>query len=177
MKLTWFGSTTLRIHIGGQILVMDAGAAPAGIDAAELVSGADGQFESRGDGLPEVDAARWKPRRSARLVDEGSDPEAVAVFRVGRGAALVDAAGEPPVLLVTDELPVLGRWAGEAVVVLLGDGAALAGLGGALLEASAPKLLVLGGGEADIDMAVAALRDRLDGAGLVALEPSMALEV
>jgi hypothetical protein len=79
--------------------------------------------------------------------------------------------------LVTDELPVLGRWAGDAVVVLLGDGAALTRLGGALLEASPPKLLVLGGSEADVDVAVAALRDRLDGTGLVALEPSMALEV
>ena len=96
MKLTWFGGTTLRIHIGGQILVMDAGAAPAGIDAVELVSGADAQFESRGDGVPGVDAARWKPRRPARLLDEGSDPETVAVFRAGQGATLVDAVGEPP---------------------------------------------------------------------------------
>ena len=177
MKLTWFGGTTLRIHIGGQILVMDAGAMPAGIDAVELVSGADAQFESRGDDVPAVDAAIWKPRRPARLLDEGSDPETVAVFRAGQGATLVDAVGEPPLLLVTDALPVLGRWAGDAVVVLLGDGAALTGLGLGLLEASAPKLLVLGGSEADVDVAVAALRDRLDGTGLVALEPSMALEV
>lgn len=177
MKLTWFGGTTLRIHIGGQILVMDAGSAPVGIDAAELVSGADVQFESRGDDLAAVDAASWKVRRPGRLLDEGTAPEAVAVFRVGQGAALVDAVGEPPLLLVTDGLPVLGRWAGDAVVVLLGDGGALTALGRALLEASPPKLLVLGGAEGDIDLAVAALRDRLDGTGLMALEPAMALEV
>lgn len=177
MKLTWFGGTTLRIHIGGQILVMDAGAAPEGIDAAELVSGADMQFESRGSGLADVDAAGWKPRRPARLVDEGKVPEVIAALRAGQGAILVDAVGEPPLLLVTDALPVLGRWAGDAVVVLLGDGERIAALGQALLEVSPPKLLVLGGKESDVDMAVAALRDQLDGTGLMALEPAMALEV
>ncbi|GLQ09554.1 hypothetical protein GCM10007913_14860 [Devosia yakushimensis] len=177
MKLTWFGGTTLRIHIGGQILVMDAGAAPEGIDAAELVSGADMQFESHGNGLADVDAAGWKPRRPARLLDEGKAPEVIAALRAGQGAVLVDAVGEPPLLLVTDTLPVLGRWADDAVVVLLGDGERIAALGQALLEASPPKLLVLGGKESDVDMAVAALRDRLDGTGLMALEPAMALEV
>ncbi|UXN72833.1 hypothetical protein N8D56_17050 [Devosia sp. A8/3-2] len=158
-------------------MVMDAGAAPGESMRPSWCPERIGSSESRRDDLPEVDAARWKPRRPARLVDEGTGPEAVAVFRVGPGATLVDAVGEPPLLLVTDELPVLGRWAGDAVVVLLGDGAKLSGLGGTLLEASAPKLLVLGGSEADIDMAVAALRDQLDGTGLVALEPAMALEV
>lgn len=177
MKLTWFGGTTLRIHIGGRILVMDAGAAPAGIDAAELVSGADLQFESQGGQLADVEAAKWRPRRPARLVDEGDGPEDIAVFRAGQGASLVDAVGEPPLLLVTDILPVLGRWAADAVVVLLGDGDRLVRLGRALLEAAPPRLLVLGGAEADIDMAVAALRDQLDGTGLMALEPAMALEV
>lgn len=177
MKLTWFGGSTLRIHIGGQILVMDAGAAPVGIDAAELVSGADAQFESHGDGVLAVDAARWKPRRPARLIDEQTEPAAVKILRAGQGAMLVDAVGEPPLLLVTDLLPALGRWASDAVIVVLGDGATLAKLSQALIEASPPKLLVLGGYEADIDMAVAALRDQLDGTGLMALEPAMALEV
>lgn len=41
MKLTWFGGTTIRIYIGGQIFVVDPQLAPDDIDRAEAVSGAD----------------------------------------------------------------------------------------------------------------------------------------
>jgi len=41
MKLTWFGGTTLRVYVGGEIVVIDAGGAADGIDHGELVAGAN----------------------------------------------------------------------------------------------------------------------------------------
>jgi hypothetical protein len=177
MKLTWFGGTTVRIHIGGAILVVDAAGAPDGIDAAELVSGADVVIARFGAALPEVDAARWKPRKVPRLLDEGDSLPEVEAWAAGQGAVLVEAVGEPPLLLVAGSVPALGRWAEDAVVLLFGDGASLAGLGEAVLDDMPPRLLALAGDEAAIDVAIPALRDRLDGTGLVALEAGMALEI
>lgn len=177
MKLTWFGGTTVRIHIGGAILVVDAEGAPGGIDAAELVSGADVVIERFGAGLPEVDTARWKPRKAPRLLDEGEEPPAVEAWAAGPGAVLVEAVGEPPLLLVAGGVPALGRWADGAVVALFGDGAGLVARGEAVLDDVPPRLLALAGNEAAIDAAIPALRDRLDGTGLVALEAGMALEI
>jgi hypothetical protein len=177
MKLTWFGGTTIRVHIGGAILVVDAEGAPGGIDAAELVSGADVVIGGFGAELRSVDAARWKPRRPPRLLDEGAELPAVEAWLAGPGAVLVDAVGEPPLLLVAGDLPVLGRWADGAVVVLFGDGAVLERLGGVVLDEAPPRLLALAGDEAAMDVAIPALRDRLDGTGLVALEAGMALEI
>jgi hypothetical protein len=177
MKLTWFGGTTIRVHIGGAILVVDAEGAPGGIDAAELVSGADLVIAGFGKGLPSVDAARWKPRRPPRLLDEGTELPAGEAWLAGPGAVLVDAVAEPPLLLVAGDLPGLGRWADGAVVVLFGDGAVLERLGGVVLDDAPPRLLALAGNEAAMDVAIPALRDRLDGTGLVALEAGMALEI
>lgn len=177
MKLTWFGGTTIRIHIGGAILVVDPAGAPGGIDAAELVSGADVVIERFGAGLPEIDPARWKPRKVPRLLDEGEDLPTVEAWAAGPGAVLVEAIGEAPLLLVAGGVPALGRWADGAVVALFGDGAGLVVRGGAVLDDMPPRLLALAGDEAAIDMAIPALRDRLDGTGLVALEAGMALEV
>ncbi len=177
MKLTWFGGTTIRIHIGGAILVVDAAGAPDGIDAAELVSGADVVIESFGAELVGVDTVQWKPRRPPRLLDAGEELPVVDAWAAGPGAVLVDAVGEPPLLLLAGEVPALGRWADEAVMVLLGDGAGLVRRGGAVLDDAPPRLLALAGDEAAIDVAIPALRDRLDGTGLVALEAGMALEV
>ncbi|MCS6762366.1 MAG: hypothetical protein MO846_10665 [Candidatus Devosia symbiotica] len=56
MKLIWFGGTMVRIHIGGVILVLD----PAGIDGAELVSGADIVVSDCGAALLPVDTAVWR---------------------------------------------------------------------------------------------------------------------
>ena len=177
MKLTWFGGTTVRIHIGGAILVVDAAGAPAGIDTAELVSGANAVIAEFGAELPVVDMAQWKPRRAPRLLDEGEGLPAVEAWAAGVGAVLVDAVGEAPLLLVAGSVPALGRWAESAVVLLFGDGASLAGLGEAVLDDMPPRLLALAGNEAAIEVAIPALRDRLDGTGLVALEAGMALEV
>jgi len=177
MKLTWFGGTTIRVHIGGVILVVDPAGAPVGIDRTELVSGADRVFNLDGDGMPSGDAATWKPRRAGRLLDEDGTPPQVLVWAFGGGSVLVDAVDERPLLLVGQDVPKLGRWGSEAVIVLFGDGAQLAGQGMALLEVHAPKAIALAGDEDAIDFAIDALREKLDGTGLFYLEPGMALEI
>lgn len=177
MKLTWFGGTTIRIHIGGAILVLDPQSAPQAIDAAELVSGADQVITAFGAQLDGIDGATWKPRKVPRLLDEGDAPAPVDAWSAGSGVVLIDAIGEAPLLLVSGSMPVLGRWAETAVVVLFGDGAALVTLGTQVLAGRAPRLLALAGNEAAVDLAIEALRDRLDGTGLVALEAGLALEV
>lgn len=177
MKLTWFGGTTIRIHIGGAILVVDPAGAPTGIDAAELVSGADMVICGFGTDLATIDTGRWKPRKPPRLLDESEVPPSVEAWSAGSGAVLVDAVGEPPLLLVAGKVPALGRWTESAVVALFGDGAAMAQLGQAVLDDTPPRLLALAGNEAAIDTAIAALRDRLDGTGLVSLEAGLALEI
>ena len=169
MKLTWFGGTTLRIYIGGSILVSDP-AGMSGVAPEELVAGADVRF-SLSDIGPEVDLVRWQPRRPGALLDEVA-PTEVRLHRAGEGAVLVDAVGEPPLLLVTGGVPRAGRWSRDAVVVAFGQQAAEAAL-----EQSGPRLIALATDEAELDAAFAALRDRLDGTALVALEPGLALEV
>ena len=177
MKLTWFGGTTVRIHIGGAILVVDTGGAPAGIDKAELVSGADVVVDAFGAGLPVVDVATWRPRKLPRMLDEGEELSKVDAWSVGPGAMLVEAVGEPPLLLLAGDVPPLGRWADSAIVALFGDGEALSRVGLAVLADTPPRLIALAGNETAVDLAIPALRDALDGAGLVALEAGMALEI
>ncbi|MGB3335753.1 MAG: hypothetical protein WBA73_01095 [Devosia sp.] len=177
MKLTWFGGTTIRIHIGGVILVLDPTSTPAGIDAAELVSGADTVIAGFGTELPTLDVTRWKPRKPPRLLDEAEVAPPVEAWSAGTGAVLIDAVDEPPLLLVAGDVPPLGRWAEGAVVTLFGDGAALVRLAETALDDTPPRLLALAGDEAAIDTAIAALRNRLDGTGLVSLEAGLALEI
>ncbi|WP_127753174.1 hypothetical protein [Devosia sp. 1566] len=176
MKLTWFGGTTLRIHIGGLILVADAGVAPAGIDAAELVSGADRVFglAAAEDCLPQVDLALWKPRR-IRPLDAG--PVEATILRAGAGLVLVHVDGERPLLLVAGELLPFGRWLGDAVVVLFGSAGQLVANGRNLLERQPPRLLALAAADAELDQAIPALRAHLDDTALVALESRLGLEL
>jgi hypothetical protein len=177
MKLTWFGGTTVRIHIGGAILVVDAEGAPDGIDKAELVSGADMVVDGFGAGLPAIDTVSWRPRKLPRMLDEGTELPKVEAWSAGRGVMLVEAVGEPPLLLLAGDVPTLRRWADGAVVALFGEGAALSRTGLAVLADTPPRLIALAGDEAAVDLAILALRDALDGAGLVALEAGMALEI
>ena len=177
MKLTWFGGTTIRVHIGGAILVVDAESAPAWIDRTELESGADYVVAGFGATLPKVDPAQWKPRKPARLLDEGTDLPPVEVWKAGEGVLLVDAAGELPLLMVRGEVPPLARWAEAALIVLFGDGAALGRLGLAVLKQQPARLLALAGDEASVDTAIGTLREGLDGTGLVSLEAGLALEI
>ena len=177
MKLTWFGGTKIRIHIGGAIVVVDPAGAPNGIDAAELVSGADTVIAGFGAALPTIETSSWRPRKPPRLLDEGDTPPPVEAWSAGVGALLMDAIGEPSLLLVSGQAPPLGRWAETAVVALFGPADRLVALGNAILGGTPPRLLALAGDEAAIDAAIAALRDRLDQTGLVSLEAGLALEI
>lgn len=172
MKLTWFGGTTLRIHIGGKVLVVDP-VARDGVDPDELVSGADVTFtlEEAGEA---VDPVLWQPRRQAAMLDAEDVPE-VIVHGLAEGGALIAAAGEPPLLLLETPLKKAGRWAHDAVVVVLGDGARA--LAAASLEAFGPKFIALAADETVVDATFAELSERLAGTGLVALEPGLALEL
>ncbi|MHB1102149.1 MAG: hypothetical protein ACYC0C_05095 [Devosia sp.] len=177
MKLTWFAGTTIRIHIGGMILVADADRAPGFVDRNELVSGADRLFALAGDSLPPADPARWRPRPFTRIVDDAVHLRDVVLHRIGEAAVLVDAAGEPPVVLVAGGAPpVFGRWADGAVVALFGTGDTMVANGIGLLAAARPRLLALAAEETAVDFAISALLDQLDGAALVSLEPGLALE-
>jgi len=177
MKLTWFGGTTIRIHIGGAILVIDPQGAPAGIATAELVSGADSIIEGFGVDLEEVDLVTWKPRKVPRLLDEGDSLPLVQAWSADRGAILIEAVGEPPLLLVSLDIPTVGRWTEHAVVVVFGDANELRARGGHVVGQFGARLLALAGNEAAVDEAIPALRDSLDETGLVALEAGLALEV
>lgn len=180
MKLTWFAGTTIRIHVGGQILVADADHAPAFIDRHELVSGADRVFALAGDAanLPLLDPAKWRPRVLPKIIDETAPPQEVVLHRIGEGAVLIDATGEPPVVLAAgSRQPAFGRWADGAVAVLFGNGDAMLTNGLLLLDVARPRLVALAADEPALDAAIAALREHLDGAALVAMEPGLALEV
>ncbi|MHA6299200.1 hypothetical protein [Devosia sp. CAU 1758] len=173
MKITWFGGTTFRIQIGGQILVIDAQSAPEGIDRNELVSGAD-HVVTLGDRHSEADAADWKRRPAERLLDEGDSQRPVQFWSVGRTGLLIDGDDDMPLLLLGSGNPALGRWAEKAVIILAGE--QLAGRGTALLGGDRPRLMALAGSEAEIGAAIDAVRDLLDGTALLALEPGLAVE-
>jgi hypothetical protein len=171
LKLTWFSGSTIRIHIGGRILIADP-VGIAGVDRGELTSGADVTFFID-DAGPAVDPALWRPSRVGAMIAEAELPE-VLVHGI-EGGALVAAAGEPPLVLLKRGMPRAGRWVRDAVVVVFGDDADA--LATQVLEENGPHLIALGARDAAIERAVAALRDRLGDTLLVALEPGMALEI
>jgi hypothetical protein len=176
MKLTWFGGTTMRIHIGGKILVLDADGAPAGIDRTELVSGADIVLALAG--LADIDAvepASWTPRKAGALIDEVEAPE-VLVHRLGP-SLVVDAVGERPLLLATHEVERMGRWTWGAVVVVVGAPEALPDIAANVLERLGPKLIAVAGPDTAVDQVILRIQNRLDGTGFMALEAGLALEV
>lgn len=173
MKLTWFGDNTFRIHAAGAIVVVEGEGALPGVDRAELVGGADlivAFAEAVGGANGD-----WKPRAPLGMLEVDEAMRQPEVVGLGQGALVVDADGEAPLVLAREEFAAAGRWLGQAVVVLVGEG--LAERGGKLLERSAPRLIALAGTESEVDAAFDALRDRLDGTGLIALERGMAVEV
>lgn len=171
MRLFWFGGTTVRVHIGGEMLVGDADGVLVGVDRAELVSGTNQEFSLDGFGLPVIDPAGWTPRRVRRAIDD-TVAEPVKIFSIGTGAVLIDAVGEPPLVLVSVEPTAAGRWARDAVVVSFAGSDA-----NAVLDAYGPKLLALAVDPDTADEIIPTIEDRLDGSGLVVLEPGLALEV
>ncbi|MFD2649681.1 hypothetical protein ACFSX5_17990 [Devosia albogilva] len=173
MKLTWFGGTTMRVHIGGSILVVDAALAPTGVSPAELTGGAD-RLLTLAAGEEPVGPRTWRPRSAGRLLDE-TDAPPVECWSIGPSALVIDAPGEPPLVILAAESPMLGRWADRAVVVLLGSNGT--GRAATLLDRHAPRLLALGLDAPDLDRAFTELPPRLDGTGLLALEQGLAVEV
>ncbi|UYO00385.1 MAG: hypothetical protein KIT02_03970 [Devosia sp.] len=173
MKLTWFGGTAFRIHIGGQIIVVDAEQA-IGVDSGELVSGADIVTAMDAPHKP-ADGTNWTARPIQRLLDADESLRPAQIWTLGEGALLVDADEDRPLLLLAGEPPALGRWVEKAVVVMAGDD--LARRGAALLESRRPHLIAFGGSDAARDQAFSMLPPLLDGAGLIALEPGLAVEV
>lgn len=176
MKLTWFGGTTLRVYLGGEIVVVDAEAAPPGVDRGELLAGADRVVRTAGDAaMPVLDPAGWRPKAMVRAIDA---PPPVEIYRIAPDSLLLAACGEPPlVVLGAGAAPRYGRWADGAVLVLTATREALVAEAMALLDGARPRLLALAVDEQTLDGAVAALAEHLDGAGLVSLEPGLALEI
>ena len=173
MKLTWFGGTTLRVYVGGEIVVVDGDQAPDGVDRGELLAGVD-RAVRLGEGVV-ADPATWRPKPAVRGMDEQPPLE---VLRIGAGALLIAAAGEPPlVVLGPGEAPRYGRWADGAVIVLTSAGESLVAEATVLLDIARPRLIALAADEQLLDTAIEELSEHLDGAGLVSLEPGLALEV
>ncbi|RUT32931.1 hypothetical protein EMQ25_07305 [Arsenicitalea aurantiaca] len=179
MKITWFGGTTVRVHLGGMILVVDAAGAPTGIDQAELLSGADRSvsLSSPDPSLSVIDPTGWRPRRVRRAIDENEREEPVELFLIGDGSLLIEAVGEPPLVLLCGPPPRFGRWADDSVLVMFGAGEEMAASATLLLDIARPRLIVLAAPESEVDPAISAIAEHLGGAGLVALETGLALEV
>lgn len=177
MKLTWFGGSTFRIHIGGQIIVTDAAGAEAPVDKTELRSGADREIALGDLGqLPAIDGARWRPPRAASPLQVEDQPQGLTIGRLQGQGLLVHAAGDPPLLLAGGSITGAGRWSRNAVVVAYGAAAGTPDIAVALLELLGPKLLLLAAPAPELDALFPVLRARLEGTALVALEAGMALE-
>ncbi len=171
MKITWFSGTTLRIQIGGRILVVDP-VAIAGVSADELLSGADVVFHLD-DAGEAIDPALWQPRRVSSMLEAEEVPE-IVVHGVS-GGALIAAMGEPPLLLLRAPLAAAGRWARDAVVVALGSD--VEQVAAASADVLGPRIIAIAADEALLDGLFDRLGPRLRGGGLVALEPGLAVEV
>lgn len=174
MKLTWFGNATFRIHTGGAIVVVAPETALEGIEPAELLSGAD-RIVGFADGDDFADAEHWKPRAPLRPLEAEEQNRAPQIVALDADSLVIDADGEAPILVARGAAPPLGRWAEQGVIVLAGQ--ELAARADAILARLSPRLIALAGDEAEIDAAFVALRDKLDGTGLVALERALAVEV
>ena len=173
MKLTWFGGETFRIHAAGMMIVVKGPGILSGVEPSELVSGADVVVDFAEAANASVSA--WKPRAALKMLEVEEAMRRPEIVGLGQGAMVIDADGEAPLVLTTDGAPAGGRWMVHAVVVLAGANLAQRGL--ALLERHAPRLIALAGDQPEIDAAFDALRDRLDGTVLVALERGLAVEV
>ena len=175
MKLTWFGGTAIRAYLGGEIVVVDAETAPIAVDRGELLAGADRVVRLSGDpAVSKIDPAKWRPRVPPPL----EAPPPLELSGIGPSALLVAAAGEPPlVILGSGEPPRFGRWADGAVIVLTSGRESLVDEATVLLDVARPRLIALAVDEQTLETAIAELSEHLDGAGLVSLEPGLALEV
>ncbi|WP_404403709.1 hypothetical protein [Pelagibacterium halotolerans] len=179
MKLTWFAGMTFRLHIGGEIVVTDPDGAPEAVDAAELTSGAGRVVHRRDAGIAAFDPVSWRPRRPKRMIDAAAGTARPEVFRLEGGFAFEAPEEGLVVLLDCDVTADAGwdRWADNAVVILEGTAQAASAAGMTLLKGARPRLIALGVADAVADAAFDALAPRLDGAGLIVLEPGLAVEI
>jgi hypothetical protein len=176
MKLTWFGGTTLRVYVGGDIVVIDPGHAPAGVSRSEVLAGADHVADFGDRVVPLIDPATWRPKPAPRAIDASAPP--IEVVRIAEETLLIAAAGEPPlVVLGGGAAPRFGRWADGAVIVLTSAREALVAEATVLLDVARPRLIALAFEAETLDTVVAELGEHLQGTGLVSLEPGLALEV
>lgn len=177
MKLTWFGSTAFRIHIGGQVVVVDAEAAPNDLEQNEILSGADTRILSFGAAIESVDPLLWQPRKTPRLLDDiDGGPAFINAWRLSDGGILIDAIGEPPLIFLSKyEVPKFASWSEKAVVVLVGK--ELRERTENMRDATCPRLLALAGDSHEVEETFEHLEDRLFGMALLALEPGLAVEV
>lgn len=177
MKLTWFGGGAFRAYAGGAIVVLCPEDAPLTVDRGELLAGAEAIIARADRSIPSLDPVQWRPRAPARLIDDDSAPS-LEVFRVGGDHLLLAATGEPPLLVLgPGDLPPSGRWLDGAVVVMTAARTALADDVAAITANARPRLFALALDEAALDAAMAAVPPHLGGAGLVSLEPGLALEL
>lgn len=173
MKITWFGRSTLRIYLGGFIVVVDPERASSGTDLSELLAGAN-RVVRMGEG-ERIDPAAWRPKPAPRAIESAPPLE---VASLGTRALLISAAGEPPLVVLDDgEPPRFGRWADGAVIVLTSARESLVAEATVLLDVARPRLIALALDEQALDLVVQELGEHLQGAGLVSLEPGLALEV
>jgi hypothetical protein len=156
------------------MIVVDPKGVPGSIDSTELVSGADMVVGLSGD-LPLADARKWVPRKVGALIDEAAALPEVLVHRLGEGVVLVEAVGEAPLVIATGELPEAGRWGRDAVVIVAGKNLPQTAV--SVVNEIGPRLLAIAGGEHAIEETIEAVRELLDGTGLMAMEPALALEV
>lgn len=176
MKLTWFGGTTLRIYVGGEIVVVNADAAPDSVDRGELLAGADRAVRLAADpAVPAIDPASWRPKAAPRAIDASLPVE---VLRIEPSSLLIAAAGEPQIVILgTGDPPRYGRWTDGAVVVLTSGRESFVAEATVLLDVARPRLIALAADEQQLDQAIEELSEHLNGVGLVSLEPGLALEV
>lgn len=144
MKITWFGGSTFRLYIGGQIFVTDEKRAPAGVDAHEVAAAADHRIDLS-DGIVEfdtLDVENWQRKRPRRVIDEPVE-EIAALFTIEGEALFIDEPQEGPVIVAPGGQTAWGRFADNAVVVLYGAPPAVLEGAQALLIAARPKLIAI----------------------------------
>lgn len=175
MKITWFGASQFRLHYGGQIVVLNGHGAENGADAAEIVSGADRVLSSGDAELHVFDASLWTPAAPVRPLDMTDADRAVRIARLGAGFVL--ESRDEPLLAVLEGADGVaeGRWADDAVLIAVG--AQDIALAAQALEVARPKQLLLALDAGALDDAIAHLRPRLGRAGLIALDPALAIEI
>lgn len=178
MKITWFAAMTFRIHIAGRIVVTHAEGAPEGIDATELIAGAQTVVSAQSPDLAPFDPVSWRPCRRVRLIDKQPGDEGLDLYRLGTRGLVAESADEGLLVIEDAGAPTQwNRWADNAVVVLSGSGAECAAHGTALLDIARPRLMALAVEDGEVDMAFETLAPNLGDSSLIVLEAGMAVEV